>query len=111
MNALREFIDIISTATAKDADGFQSQADTVVLSTRAAVETKNRTKKWANLAAYTTANALFRIRKHPDVSVTAEMRVGVKKHGSQYRIISVEDVAQRGMYIEIIAEKIEGSKW
>ena len=106
---MREFIDIISTATAKDADGFQSQADAIVLSTRAAVETKNRTKKWVNLAAFTTANALFRLRKNPDVEITAEMRVGW--NGSQYRIISVEDVAQRGMYIEIIAEKIEGSKW
>ena len=62
-------IDIISTTPAKDAEGFVTKGDRVLASVRAYKEIKNATEKWANMAQFATATAIFRFRKIPGVDV------------------------------------------
>jgi head-tail adaptor len=102
-------IDVITTQTIKDNDGFKTTVDTVILQTRAVVETRNFTERWVNLATFSKADTLFKIRKPPTQTIDSTMRIAW--NNEQYRIISVEDVAQRGRYLEILAEKIVGSVW
>jgi len=104
---LNSFIDIISSAPAKDAEGFVTKGDNIVASVRAYFEPKNSTEKWSNMAQFAEANAIFRFRRIPGIDITPDMVI-VSEHG-RYRIISVEDVKNRKMYYEILAVKVEGS--
>jgi head-tail adaptor len=104
---LNTFIDIISTTPTKDAEGFITHGDNIVASVRAYFEPKNSTEKWSNMAQFSEATALFRFRKLPSVTVTTSMVITCDT--GRYEILSVEDVKQRGMYLEILARKIEGS--
>ena len=100
-------IDIISTAPVKDADGFVTNGDHIVASIRAYKEDRHGNEKWANMAAFSEATALFRFRKIPSVEITTSLFIVCGDE--QYRIISAEDVRGRGMYIEVLAEKQEGT--
>ena len=102
MNTL---VDIVSTAPVKDAEGFVSNGDTILATIRAYREEKHGNESWANRAAFSTASALFRLRKHPPLTVTTDM-VLVCDTG-RYRVLSVENVCGRGLYIEVLAEKLE----
>jgi UDP-2,3-diacylglucosamine pyrophosphatase LpxH len=100
-------IDIISTAPTKDAEGFVTHGDNIVASVRAYKEVKNSTEKWANMAQFATANTLFRFRKIPALDVVPSFIMACAD--GRYKILSVEDVRGRGMYVEVVAEKVEGS--
>jgi len=102
MNTL---VDIVSTALVKDAEGFVVSGDTILATGRAYREEKHGNESWANRAAFSTASALFRLRKHPALTVTTDM-VLVCDTG-RYRVLSVENVCGRGLYIEVLAEKLE----
>lgn len=104
MNTL---IDIISTAPVKDAEGFVTTGDTTLASVRAYKEDKHGSERWSNMAAFSEANALFRFRKIPGVEITT-VHV-ILCDGERYNIVSTEDVRGRGMYIEVLAEKLEPS--
>jgi len=98
-------IEIVSSTMTKDAEGFTSSADSVVARFRAYKEDRHGTSKWANMAAFTSATALFRFRKSPNLEVTPSLYIVCA--GARYRILSVEDVRGRGMYLEILADKVE----
>ncbi|MEA4929246.1 MAG: head-tail adaptor protein [Candidatus Limiplasma sp.] len=102
MNTL---VDIVKTAPAKDAEGFIVSGDNVLATVRAYREEKHGNESWANRAAFSNASALFRFRKHPSLVVTSDMALICDT--GRYRILSVEDVRGRGMYIEALAEKLE----
>ena len=102
MNTL---VDIVSTAPVKDAEGFVVSGDTILATVLAYREEKHGNKSWANRAAFSTASALFRFRKHPALTVTTDMTMVCDT--GRYRILSVEDVRGRGLYIEALAEKLE----
>lgn len=102
---MNTFIDIISTEPTKDDEGFVNTGDTVLASLRAYKEDRHGNEKWANRAAFSTATALFRFRKQPDLTITTSLYIACQ--GNRYRIHSVEDVKGRGMYVEVLAEKIE----
>jgi len=102
MNTL---IDIISTEPVKDDEGFVNTGDTVLASLRAYKEDRHGNEKWANRAAFSTATALFRFRKMPGLDISTSLVITCAD--GRYRILSVEDVKGRGMYIEVLAEKIE----
>lgn len=104
---MNSFIDIILTVPTKDPEGFATQIDTVLASIRAYKEERHGNEKWANMAAFSTATALFRFRKIPNVEIVTSLYIECSDE--RYRIISVEDVRGRGMYIEVLAEKVEGS--
>jgi hypothetical protein len=99
-------IDIIDTVSVKDYEGFSSKEEEVIASVRAYKDEQHGSRKWANMAAYTKANAVFQLRKIPGISIEPGMLI---RWGTvEYKIISVEII--RGIYIEIAAEKIEASK-
>lgn len=100
-------IDIISTAPAKDADGFVTNGDHIVASIHAYKEDRHGNERWANMAAFSEATSLFRFRKIPSVEITTALFI-VCSDG-RYRIVSAEDVRGRGMYVEVLAEKQEGT--
>ncbi len=96
-------IDILSTAPLRDNEGFVTQGEHIVLSLRAYKEDRRGTTKWANMAAFTTATTLFRIRKPAKVHIDTSLYI---RHGDErYNILSVENVRERGLYLEILAEK------
>ena len=104
---MNTFIDIVTTATVKDADGFVTNGDHVFASVRAYKGDRHGNERWANMAAFSEATALFRFRKIPDVAITTSLFIVCDDE--HYRIVSVEDVRGRGMYIEVLAEKQEGT--
>jgi len=104
---MNTFIEILTTEPTKDDEGFVNTGDTILTSLRAYKEDRHGNEKWANRAAFSTATALFRFRKQPSLEITTSLSI-VCKDG-RYRILSVEDVKGRGMYIEVLAEKLEGT--
>ena len=104
---MNQFIDIVSPVSVKDSEGFVTQTDNILASVRAYVEQRHGSEGWANRAAFTTATALFRFRKIPGVAV--DTTHAIIWDGARYRIHSVEDVRNRGMYTEALAERVEGS--
>ena len=102
---MNTFIDIITTEPMKDDEGFVSSGDNILASLRAYKEERHGTEKWANRAAFSTATALFRFRKIPSLEINTSLYI-VCSDG-RYRILSVEDVKGRGMYIEVLTEKLE----
>ena len=102
MNTL---VDIVTTAPVKDLEGFVVSGDTILATVRAYREEKHGNESWANRAALSTASALFRFRKHQTLTITTGMTLVCDT--GRYRILSVEDMRGRGMYIEVLAEKLE----
>ena len=102
---LNSFIDIITTEPVRDAEGFVSTGDNILASVRAYKEDRRGTAKWANMAAFSTATTLFRFRCLPGIDVTPSLYIVCD--GGRYRILSVENVRERGMYLEVLAEKLE----
>lgn len=102
---MNTFIEILTTEPVKDGEGFVNTGDTVLASLRAYKEDRHGNEKWANRAAFSTATALFRFRRTPGLEVTPSLYITCAD--GRYRILSVEDVKGRGMYIEVLAEKLE----
>ena len=50
---------------------------------------------------------MFRFRKIPGLTVTTSHFIS--EADGRYNIINAEDVRGRGMYIEVLAEKLEGT--
>ena len=105
---MNSFIDIIETTQNKDAAGFAQPRDTIVASIRAYKEERHGNKTWSNRAAFSTATVMFRFRAIPDLEVVPSLFISC--NGKRYKILSTEDVRGRGMYVEVLAERIEPSK-
>ena len=106
---MNSFIDIVQTTNTKDDEGFAVSADTVLASVRAYKEDRHGNKTWANRAVFSTATCMFRFRMIPGVEINTKLQILCE--GKRYKILSAEDVRGRGMYIEVLAEHIEPSKW
>ena len=91
--------------TDKDADGFAREAEAPVAEVRAYREDRHGTESWRNRAAFTTAATLFRFRNVPGLRITADLCVVCD--GEEFDIFSVEDVRGRGMYTEILCERVK----
>jgi len=107
---MNSFIDIISTEPVKDPEGFVTKGDHIIASVRAYKESLNTSAKWERIigsAAFSRATMLFRFRKILGVDVTASHFITDGE--GRYNIINAEDVRGRGMYVEVLAEKVEGS--
>ena len=104
MNTL---IDIVEKVTIKDAEGFRTEVDNIVASVRAYREGRHGNEKWANRAQFSEATDLFCFRRIPNMTVTTAMVV-VNNEG-RFEITSVEDVKERGMYIEVLAKEVKPS--
>lgn len=104
---MNTFIDIITAEPIKDVEGFVNTGDTILASVRAYKEERHGNEKWANMAAFSSASAMFRFRKISGLVVDTTMFI--TDTSGRYRIISTEDVRGRGMYVEVLAEKLEGT--
>jgi hypothetical protein len=104
---MNTFIDIIATEPVKDDEGFVTAGDTILASVRAYKEDRHGSEKWANRAAFSTATSLFRFRRIPSLVVDTSMVITCAD--GRYRIVSVQDVMGRNMYIETLCEIVEGT--
>ncbi len=104
---MNSFIEIIASAPAKDAEGFATASDTVLARVRAYKEDRHGNERWANMAAFSAASSLFRFRAIPGLSVDASMCILCG--GERFRILSAEDVKGRGLYWEVLAERVEAT--
>lgn len=104
MNA---FIDIVERRRSKDEEGFDTYSDVVLASVRAYHEQRHGSEKWASRAVFSTSTDLFRFRAIPHLSITTSNFIICD--GEYLNITSVEDVKGRGMYIEVLAEKVVSS--
>ena len=97
-------IDIVSQGTTTDAEGFGLKQEQVLISCRAYKEERHGNEAWKNRAVFSQATALFRFRVIPSLKVTTDMYIDCDTQ--RYNIISVEDIRSRGMYIEVLCEKV-----
>ena len=88
-----------------DAEGFLVRDAVPLVDIRAYKEDRHGTEGWKNRASYTTATTLFRFRKIPRFHFTNDLFIVCE--GERYEIFSFEDVKGRGMYMEVLAERIE----
>lgn len=103
-------IDLITTEPEKDSEGFVTKGERVLASARAYKEVRNTSAKWERIignAAFSSVTAMFRFRKIPGLTVTTSHFLSDGE--GRYNIVSAEDVRGRGMYVEVLAERIEGS--
>ena len=98
---MTDFIDIISVENTIDSDGFSGVADTVLASVRAYKEEQHGTETWKNRAVFSTANCLFRFRVIPNIGVTTGHYILC--NNERYNIVSVENIRNKGIYIEALA--------
>lgn len=101
------FIDIISPVPVKDAEGFVTKGESILASVRAYKEDRHGNERWANMAAFSEATALFRFRSIPGFSITTEMIIACL--GERYEITSVEDVRNRKLYTEVLTRQVISS--
>ena len=106
LGKMNNFIDIYKRNQLKDSEGFVTQIDDFVASVRAFREERHGSRKWANLAAFTDANAIFKFRRVPGLEIQSGMILVCDN--SRYTVISTEVI--NGMYMEVLTEKIEPSK-
>ena len=100
-------ISIAEETIVKDAEGFATKTDNILVSLHAYREGRHGSQKWVNRAAFSEATDLFCFRKIPRLTVTTEHVILCD--GERYEITSVEDVKGRGMYLEVLAKRIEAT--
>ena len=104
---MNTFIDIVQKVTVKDSEGFSTETDMIIASVRAYRERRHGTEKWASRATFSIATDLFIFRCIPGVTVTTSMTIVCENE--RFEIISVEDVKNRKMYIEVLAKEVKPS--
>ena len=87
-----------------DEEGFSTTRVTPVAIVRVYREGRHGSVRWANLAAFSEATDLFRLRTIPDLTIVPGMYVMIGNN--RFEILSVEDVKGRGMYLELLAKKV-----
>ena len=105
--SMNKFIEILTTTPTKDAEGFTNPGDTVLADVRAYKEDRHGTERWANMAAFSTATSLFRFRAIPGLKIDTSLFIICD--GERFRVLSAEDVKGRGMYVEVLAERLEAT--
>lgn len=104
---MNTFIDIVERVIGKDAEGFRTEIDNILVSLKAYREGRHGNEKWANRSVFSQATDLFRFRCIPNIDITTEMMIVTKEQ--RFEITSIEDVKGRGMYIEVLAKEVISS--
>lgn len=99
------FADIVRRVHTRDKDGFDKVEEVILASVRVYQEGRHGSVKWANLATFSTATDLFRFRRIPGV----EVKVGdfIVNDKGRFEVTSIEDVRSRGLYVEVMAKRVE----
>ena len=103
LGRMTQFIEIIEVINEKDNQGFSTPVDIVRAAVRAYKEDRRGTESWRNRAVFSNANALFRFRAIPGLTVNTTM--WIKCGDERFNITHVENVRNQNMYVEILAEK------
>lgn len=101
-------IEIFETLITTDDEGFSLKVEQLVLKMKAYREERHGSESWKNRASFTSATTLFRMRKNPGIMITVEHYIRCNEE--KFNIISVDDIKDKGMYLEILAERIYPSK-
>ena len=111
LGRMNQRVQILEVRNVKNKNGFAEKEDVEIASVRAYVETINPSSRWERIigsATFANVTAIFRVRMVSGLVI--ETSHFIVHREQRYNIISVEDVSGRGMYYEILAEKIEGVK-
>src|SRR5690625_4371953 len=95
---MRTFIDIVTREIVKDEESFSEETDRILASVTAYKEERFGSKTWANRAAFSEANALFRFRNIPDLTIKPKMFI-VCDDG-RYEVVSVDNVKDEKYFSE-----------
>lgn len=98
---------IVSINRDIDSEGFSFETVAVLAEVRVFVEGRHGSERWANLAVFSEATDLFKLRKIPNLTITTEHYIEIDE--VRYNILSVENIKGRGMYLEILAKRVEAS--
>lgn len=104
LGRMNTLISIAREVATKDAEGFATKTDQVLVSLFAYREGRHGSQKWVNRATFSEATDLFRFRVIPSLTVTTAHVVICGN--DRFEITSVEDVKGRGMYLEVLAKKV-----
>ena len=96
--------EILEKQVMTDPEGFPNGYETLLAVTRVYREGRHGSVRWANLAAFSEATDLFRMRKIPYVTIKPGQIIVLGN--DRFEILSVEDVKGRGMYLELLAKKV-----
>lgn len=99
---MTERISVIKEAVTYDSDGFGSSADQTVCVIWAAVDYRHGSVQWRNRAEFSSATVLFTVRYRDDI----EPGFFVIHKGKKYSIESVENVANRAAYTELLCSEV-----
>lgn len=102
---LTHFIELFRVEQGTDEDGFPVERDELLVSVRAYREDRYGSEMWKNRSLFSKATVLFRIRSIP--SIALDTRCVVVTEDGRYNILSVEDIRHKGLYWEILAEKVD----
>jgi hypothetical protein len=100
---MNDFASIIKRTISKDSEGFKAESEEVLAGVRCYHEQRHSSYRWANLAAFSQATDRFVMRKSPHFYV--EVGFFIDCNNVRYKILSVENVKERNMYIDIYAER------
>ncbi len=104
MNKPAQLCEKVSTI---DSEGFSGRTVAVLANIRVFVEGRHGSERWANLAAFSEATDLFKFRVIPGIEVTTKQYILFQ--GTEYNILSVENIKGRNMYVEVLAKKVVAS--
>ena len=90
-----------------DADGFSVKENRLIRRVKAYREGRHGSSMWSNLAAFSGATDLFIIRSIPGITITTDMYI--LDDGKKFDIESVESIKGKGMYVQMLAEKVEAT--
>ena len=102
---LQHFIELFRVESGTDSEGFPTERDEMLASIRAYREDRYGSEAWKNRSLFSKATTLFRIRVIPGIKL--DTRCVVVTEDGRYNILSVEDIRHKGLYWEILAEKVD----
>ena len=97
-------VSITEVLVTKDAEGFATKADNILVSVHAYREGRHGSQKWVNRASFSEATDLFQFRVIPGLTVTTAHVILCGD--DRFEITSVEDVKGRKMYLEVLGKRV-----
>lgn len=107
LGSLRHKVTFFRPITKRDTEGFSSTEVQNIYETRAMVETLHFSERWLNQARFLDATIRLVIRKPKSVSLKQGDTFSFQ--GARYEILSIEDVALRGRFLEIMGKDVRTS--
>lgn len=99
---MTERVTIVQKGVVYDADGFSTSQDHVICVVWASVDYRHGSVQWRNRAEFSSATAMFTTRYTDAIKPGFFLRHGDK----EYAIESVENVANRSAYLEILCSEV-----